>query len=665
MSDNTANNETKKKMRLSILTRIALLFLLSLVVAAVFLAAIGYWFANETSVYQRNSAAEAVATAAKTALGSKKNLERLEYDEEFKDKLHGTFRYICSRTGAKYLYLYRIDEDQQRSFFVVAGNADEDDQMINELTREGDKGHDSLYQSETEILDGDHDSKYVIIDNQFGRTYTYLLPIIDEDKLLGIVGVDYDFKSVNDRMLRNFRNLFLLLLTVFALVFVLALFLIKKMVMRPIEVLSEKMRNFAFERDGGTVYDAPKHRFEDEMTDIEGAFNEMARDINSYVDDISVLMKEKYQTRMQLEVAQRIQSGIVPLETGISGDEYDIFACEHPAREVGGDFYDIFANNAGNICIVIGDVSGKGISAALFMVMVKTTIRENLKAGRSLSDTLEQVNREICLSNPENMFATVLAMMIDIKTGVVRFVNAGHIPPLILKKDPEYLSMYSGMALGLFEDGDFKEESLELGDGEGLLIFTDGLTEAVDAGKVQYGTDRLQETVVGCNSSGTVDPASLTKSLVASVKEYSKGLEQFDDITCITFIYRKNTDSKRELSLDLDSFNTVKKTIIGSFGENEKTRSMILACEEIFVNIVSYSKAQRVGFFCKRTDDSFSVVFYDDGIPFDPTKRLFADRDFEDLDMGGIGIMIARNSSREMVYSRIDGKNILKLVFEV
>ena len=195
----------------------------------------------------------------------------------------------------------------------------------------------------------------------------------------------------------NFRVINLL---VFALELAIALILIRQLVIRPIILTARRMNRFVADRDISFV--SKKRIFKDEISDIENSFQKMETDIFDYIKKIESLSYEKAQNTAQLEIAQKIQNGIIPEEMNISGRGYDIFSCMHPAQEVGGDFYDIFNITKEKICVVVGDISGKGIAAALFMAIVKTVIKSKVISGNRLSIALNEVNREIALSNPEN-----------------------------------------------------------------------------------------------------------------------------------------------------------------------------------------------------------------------------------------------------------------------
>ena len=656
----------KKKFRFPILMRIASLFLIALIISAILTMVVSHNYMLEDAAEQDKAVASVVATAAKTALGSHDAVDILSKDKKKREDMHDVFRYILSRTGAKYLYLYTVDDDGDKHNIVCAAADDEEDKRMNEEFGFGSKISRPLYDAEKEVLNGELKESYEFIDNDFGDVCLYVIPVHDDNKnIAALIGVDFATDTITNIVSDNVRVLVLLGSLIFVLAYVTALLLVRGLVIQPIRNLSGRMKSFVKDRKEHVEKRKLKKVFEDEITDIEGSFDKMANDISQYVEDIEHLASEKAQNQSQLDIARMIQWGIVPREYSLSGNVYEIYGCEYSAKDVGGDFYDIFRTDDRNIFLVVGDISGKGIYAALFMVMVKTSLREKLKSGSSLAEALNTLNNEICVRNPGNMFATVFALMLDTKTGVLKYANAGHNAPILLKETPEFLETCGGIALGLFEDADIVDEEIQLGDGEGILIYTDGVTEAIDTKRKQFGSDRLikciQKSYV--ENGNTYCSSVLANRIVDSVKEFSYELEQFDDLTCTALVY--GGGDQKELTPDIASFSHVKRTMLDSLGDSDRTRAMILACEEIFANIVDYSGADDVSFSCERSGTTYSVMFFDNGIPFDPVKADIREKDFEELDTGGMGILIARRNTKEMTYNRIDDRNVLTLKFEV
>lgn len=653
------------KIKASILTRIALLLLAALLLASAAVFTFGYNYMLDTAAAQSVEVSQAAAAAAMTAIGSEEGLYELYEDAAFRERVHQTFRFICHRATLRYLYLYTVEEDGLRHYIVCAADADGDDARLQAEYGFGSIRETPLYQAEKNVLAGRAEDNYELIDNDYGWVCTSITPVIGGDgNIIALIGADDNIDDVRRIAVRNLVSLLLLGVIAFGLTYVIALLLIRRSVTRPILALSERMRSFAANR---RVDDVERKRwtpYRDEITDIEDAFGKMTVDINRYVGDIEALTREQVYTQTQLDVAAKIQDGIVPREDALSGDHFDVYGCVQAARAVGGDFYDIFTLDDGRVSVVIGDISDKGISAELFMAMVKTTIREKLKAGRGLAETLNLVNRELCAANPEDMFATVFALTLQPETGEVAFANAGHEAPLMLGDEPAYLNVKKGIALGLFEDSQIVEERLMLRDGDGLLLYTDGITEAIDEDRRQYGKGRLVATALREYRETARDAREIVRGTVASVHAYTRGAEQFDDITCLALLYRDPKTEKRVLAPAVEAFDAIRDVILAALGHTDRAKAVILACEEIFANIVHHSGATRVTFTGRRAGNAWIAACEDDGVPFDPVAAQRKPVAFEDLDQGGMGIAFARKRSKDMIYTRIGERNLLTMVFE-
>lgn len=655
------------KIKASILTLIALLLLTSLLLSATIVFSFSYNYMLEDAEAQSVRVSKAAVTAALTAIGSKENLYALYEDEELREQLHETFRFICQQTTLRYLYLFTVGEDGHRHYIVCAADADEDDMRLQTEFPFGSVRTTSVYQSDIRILNREKDADYELINNEYGWVCMTIVPVLDkENRIIALIGADDPIEDVRYIATRNLITLTLLGIIVVSLSYAIALLLIRKTVTLPIIALSERMNVFATDRKVSIGTDKQNTFYPDEIADIENAFEKMTVDIDRYVNDIEALTRDRIYTQTQLDVARKIQSGIVPREYAMSEDRFDIYGCMFAARTVGGDFYDVFRLDNGQIGIAVGDISDKGISAALFMAMVKTSIREKIRAGRTPAETLNLVNRELCASNPGNMFASVFALTLDPETGIVTFANAGHEAPLTIGKSPSYLKVMKGIAIGLFEDSDITDEKLVLSDGEGILLYTDGITEAIDKDKQQFGKDRLRETVLGKyrDNADRYDTRALVCDTVRSVMAYTNGMDQFDDITCLAVICKDTGNGTTILPPDVKAFRVIKDIILSQLGESTRTKNIILACEEVFVNIASYSGTDRIGFSCKQSKSTWLITFIDNGTEFDPVKSEREKTEFEQSDQGGMGIIFARNNSEDMIYNRIGGSNVLTMVFD-
>lgn len=650
-----------KSLRVPILLKIASLFVIGQILSLVVFLVFSNNYLVKKAIEEKKDSALASRLALMASIGSEEGLIQLSEDSDFRSSVHKTARWICQNMQFRYLYMYTLDEKNSRHYLICAAADDEDNKIANEHFGFGSiQKVEKLYSAEIEVLHENSKVAYNVIDNDYGNVYMFIMPVKDKNgNVLALIGADFSIDNILKLKRKQLSFIILINLLVFALELAIALILIRQLVIRPIILTARRMNRFVADRDISFV--SKKRIFKDEISDIENSFQKMETDIFDYIKKIESLSYEKAQNTAQLEIAQKIQNGIIPEEMNISGRGYDIFSCMHPAQEVGGDFYDIFNITKEKICVVVGDISGKGIAAALFMAIVKTVIKSKVISGNRLSIALNEVNREIALSNPENMFATVFLAVLDCETGELTFANAGHNAPVLIKDKVSYLETDQGIAIGLFEDADIKEDSITLSSGEGILIYTDGITESINSEKKQYGEESLAQTIDGVKTGSSKE---IVNTVVDSVQNFTGSLPQFDDITCAALIFR-GKENHKILSPNMTSFEKIKNTILLQFGNTERSRTIIMVCEEMFSNIVNYSETDEVSFLSEKKDGIYSVTFTDNGIPFNPIESSVKERDFEELDQGGMGIKIALKNTKEMLYSRTDGKNVLTLKFEV
>jgi serine phosphatase RsbU (regulator of sigma subunit)/CheY-like chemotaxis protein len=252
--------------------------------------------------------------------------------------------------------------------------------------------------------------------------------------------------------------------------------------------------------------------------------------------DLSVaLAAAKERMEIELNVGRDIQKSMLP-DTVPGCKEISLSASMDAAREVGGDFYDYFMLNEEELCFCVADVSGKGVGAALFMAMSKLLIKSRAVDDKQPSKIMTRVNTDLAKDNPECMFVTVFLAVINLRTGQVTYTNAGHNSPLIKRAcgDVEEIADRHGPILGIEEGRNYGESRVMLGQGDVLLVFTDGVTEALDRDNRLYSDDRLIETVQGIHD---ISADSVLKGVRDSVDEFALGAEQADDITMIALQY--------------------------------------------------------------------------------------------------------------------------------
>jgi anti-sigma regulatory factor (Ser/Thr protein kinase) len=272
------------------------------------------------------------------------------------------------------------------------------------------------------------------------------------------------------------------------------------------------------------------------------------------------------------------------------------------------------------------------------------------------------------------MFVTVWLGILEISTGILCFADAGHEKPL-LKRDGKWEFIEkekSGIPLGLFSESPdgaelFSEQTITLHAGDVLFQYTDGVTEAVHEKKL-FGEAGLLSAVSGAKSA---KPEELLACIRQQIDGFVGQEPQFDDITMMGLMYNgidvfgKDEGGKTRLSPELESFSQIREEIKGALGNSENTRNIIMVCEEIFTNIVSYSGADEVFYSICRSGDIYSITFTDNGVPFDPSTSDIPDKPVDELDTGGMGIKLARMYSREMEYHRENDRNHLTLKFYI
>lgn len=276
----------------------------------------------------------------------------------------------------------------------------------------------------------------------------------------------------------------------------------------------------------------------DEVENLSHALKRMERDINGYIENLTHVTAEKERIGAELSVATHIQASMLPciFPAFPNRREFDIYATMTPAKEVGGDFYDFFLVDDDHLAVVIADVSGKGVPAALFMVIAKTLIKDHTQSGKPPEEVFTEVNRQLCEANDENLFVTAWMGVLEISTGKLVYVNAGHNPPVIGRKngETEFLRSRPGFVLAGLDFTKYRAGSLELMPGDLLYLYTDGVTEATNTAQELYGEERLKRTL---DANVSAAPEEIFKAVKKDLDDFVADAPQFDDITMLAMRY--------------------------------------------------------------------------------------------------------------------------------
>lgn len=396
------------------------------------------------------------------------------------------------------------------------------------------------------LLAGQEVEPIIQQDESFGWMMTAMTPVLHEDgTMAGYVMADI---SMNDVM--NTRQTFLIgllaLLAGLTAAFVVGFLLIlRRKVIRPIDLLTQAtgafIQNNEEELAAGTAQvNVPQIRTGDEVEQLADAFRKMEEDMLAYIRSFMAVTAEKERIGAELNVATQIQADMLPriFPAFPARTEFDIYATMDPAKEVGGDFYDFFLVDDDHLAVVVADVSGKGVPAALFMVIAKTLIKNHAQNRETPAEVFTHTNAQLCEGNDAGLFVTAWMAVLEISTGKLTYVNAGHNPPLLQRAGGSYewLKSRPGFVLAGMEGMRYRENKMELNPGDRLFLYTDGVTEATDANKELYGDDRLQAAL---DRQGNVPVRQLLTGIKESIDAFVGDAEQFDDITMLGLEYRE------------------------------------------------------------------------------------------------------------------------------
>ena len=385
----------------------------------------------------------------------------------------------------------------------------------------------------------------------------------------------------------------------------------------------------------------------------------------------------------EMAMASTIQESAIPRVFPPYPDERraDFFADMKTAKDVGGDFYDFYFTGLSKIVFLVADVSDKGVPAALFMMRAKTTIKGIAQTGKPIAEAVAEANAALCQDNGASMFVTVWIGEVDIATGTVTYVNAGHNPPLAIRGPADgglsFLRNVSGPALGAVAWARYVPHEIRLTVGDALLLYTDGITEQMDERGEMFGEQRLE---AAAKASITADPefvtprgSTLVRDVLAEVTAFSGGAEQSDDRTILVMRYNgdecagRSRRCSRTFAAEETSIPATADYMDGVLSENDipqaiQTKLAVIR-DELVSNIVRYSGATGFDIGIEITDGPRGVrlTLSDDGKPYDPLARPLPDvtAPAETRPQGGLGIMVVRSLADSVAYERKHDRNVL------
>lgn len=340
--------------------------------------------------------------------------------------------------------------------------------------------------------------------------------------------------SIKSNLFKIFIRFFVILVILSIIIYIAGIKLSKE-ISSPIKKLSRQAKIIGEGKFSSRI----KVNSNDEIGVLSNSFNKMAENLNLYMENLKKTTAEKEKIHSELMIAKKIQKSMLPciFPAFPERSDFDIYALMDPAREVGGDFYDFFFVDKKHLAVVIADVSGKGVSAALFMVIAKILIKNQLQIGDSPEKALEQVNNRLCENNEAGMFVTAFTGIIDIETGEFVFSNAGHNPPLVYHSESnqyQFIKSPKGFVLGGMPNMKYTKEKMFFKREDSLFLYTDGVTEAMNPQGELFSKERL-ESILNNASTKKLKIKDIITHLRKEIDKFADGAERSDDITMLAF----------------------------------------------------------------------------------------------------------------------------------
>ena len=332
------------------------------------------------------------------------------------------------------------------------------------------------------------------------------------------------------------RNILLILVVLIVVAGLISAYSISRRIIDPLNTITRRIASLGIRHRQFKMEDV--YRTGDEIEVLAEAFAKQSLRTALYIDQIKRVTAEKERIGAELEMASKIQQSQLPRLFPPFPDrkEFSLYASMTPAKEVGGDFYDFFMIDHDHIGFVMADVSGKGVPAALLMMVSRVLIKSGLQNGNSVSEALEHVNNQLCEGNDEGFFVTMWVAVLEISTGKGIVANAGHEHPAVRKADGSYeLIIYRhSMPVGTMEGLKFRQHEFQMNPGDSFFVYTDGVAEATNADNELYGTERM---LAALNSEPEALPEKTLTNVMDDINRFVDGAEQFDDITMLCLRY--------------------------------------------------------------------------------------------------------------------------------
>lgn len=690
-------------------SRLAVKFILGFVVLGILIcgtsSTIGYHQYKSSIEKQYNDTAYNIANQAITYIDEelvneyvsliKRNINGEDVSDELEKLIESdayqetTNKFFDLRKSmeANDIFLVYVDKEEMASYsgtrdgwtpvnYIYDSYVQEEQSYV--LGNQGTFNPDYLEETQVILETGERSDNYFISKSQYGYNTYAMQPVEIGDDIL-LLGVEIPMTTIESALTQYVLFAVCVSVAIILLVIVIYMAYLYKTVIKPINTIAQETGSFI---ENGNVQSRSlvDINTKDEIENLSNSILKMQNDINDYINNLTRITAERERIGAELDLANNIQTSMLPCIFPAFPDreEFDVYATMTPAKEVGGDFYDYFLIDDDHLALVIADVSGKGIPAALFMMISKTLIKSTAQSGLSPKEVLEKVNNQLCENNEAQMFVTVWLGIVQISTGKMKCANAGHEYPAIYRNGSKFEIYHDkhGFVLAGMEGLPYSEYEIELNSGDMIYVYTDGVAEATDADNNLYGLERMIDALNGCPEKA---PDVLDKYIRADIDKFVGNAEQFDDITmlCFKYVGKDNTlENKLVLDAEEDNLYTAINFVnekLDSIGSSEAVKSQIdIAVEEIFVNIAKYAYGDEKGkavikFSFDEDTKAVTLVFEDQGMAYNPLEKPDPDITLsaQEREIGGLGIFMVKNFTDSMEYSYENKTNVLKITKKI
>ena len=526
--------------------RSILVIVLLLTIFAVMIASIGFHGFTDALMEQHADGAYLAARTAVHIINPDRIDEYLESGgetEEYKTAI-ATMQRLCDSSNSTFIYVILPDRsDYNHITFLFSTRNSNYNYTLYDFGYVRETTNDDYRMKYRAICEEGSTREVVIRDKGYIETdphITMMIPVTGSDgQVNAILCVQRQMDSmVSARNTYLHRVLMALVLLVIVVIIVETLYL-NWTLLHPIRQIVAETTRFADEGVTNQIKLQEKVSNQDEIGTLAASIDRMEEEIQDYVEEMTKITAEKERIGTELSLAAKIQASMLPHEFPPFPDrpEFDIYASMDPAREVGGDFYDFFFIDEDHLCLVMADVSGKGIPGALFMMISKVILQSCAMLGQSSGEILTKTNEAICSNNQEDMFITVWIGILEVSTGRIICANAGHEYPVLKRADGpfELFKDKHGFVIGGMDGLKYKEYELNLNPGDKLFVYTDGVPEAMDKDLALFGTGRMIDAL---NRDPDASPMQMLRNVRNAVDDFVMDAEQFDDLTMLGFEYR-------------------------------------------------------------------------------------------------------------------------------